>query len=140
MSFANTPFAYTSGFNANGIVVTPNGKYLIIAQTNARRLFRVAIATRKVAPIALGGQRVNGDGLALLGHTLYAVSGDRIAKIRLAADFSRGTVVSRTGDPSFDTPTTLALAGRRLLVVNSQFARRGKKSRLPFTVSSIPTP
>ena len=41
--------------------------------------------------------------------------------------------------PSFTLPTTVAVAGRRLLVVNSQFNRRDSPE-LPFTVSSVPRP
>ena len=40
-------------------------------------------------------------------------------------------------DPSFEGPTTAAIAGNRLLVVNSQFSGPGTP---PFTVSSIPLP
>ena len=61
-----------------------------------------------------------------------------VAKIRLDPGFASGTVVSRTSDPSFDGPTTAALARGRLLVVNSQGF--GGTPVLPFTVSSIPAP
>ena len=48
-------------------------------------------------------------------------------------------MVARTGDPSFRFPTTVEAARGRLLVVNSQFNRRGPglAPELPFTVSVV---
>jgi hypothetical protein len=62
--------------------------------------------------------------------------------VSLSGDLSTGTVLSRTTDSSFLTPTTVAVASGRLLVVNSQFERLfgGLPPILPFTVSSIPLP
>ena len=131
---------YQSGFNANGIVATKDGRYLVYSQTNTGQLWRVELATRSVTAIDLGGELVAGDGLALRGHTLFAVAAGLIVKVRLAGDFASGQVVSRTGDPSFRSPTTLAIARGRLLVVNSQFDAMGGTPVLPFTVSSVRIP
>ena len=61
--------------------------------------------------------------------------------VDLDRDLTSGTVVSRTSDPSFDDPTTIARAGRDLLVVNSQFETRSAGGTPdPFTVSRIPVP
>jgi Cu-Zn family superoxide dismutase len=142
VDLTGTPMQYTTGFNANGIVATPDGKYLIVSQSNTGEQFRVDLATKEVVQIDLGGEAVNGDGIELRGRTLYAASSGLIAKVRLAGDFLSGEVVSRTGDPSFSSPTTIAIARGRLLVVNSQFDRLfgGLPPVLPFTVSSIPIP
>jgi Cu-Zn family superoxide dismutase len=43
-------------------------------------------------------------------------------------------------DKTFMFPTTAALAKGRLLVVNSQFDKRGGTPDLPFTVSSVKRP
>ncbi len=51
--------------------------------------------------------------------------------------YGSGRVVSVTGDRDFQTPTTAAVAGDRLLVVNSQFNGPGQP---PFTLTSIPLP
>jgi Cu-Zn family superoxide dismutase len=48
--------------------------------------------------------------------------------------------VSETADPSFGFPTTAEVLRGRLLVVNSQFDRRGGSLDLPFTVSSVKLP
>jgi Cu-Zn family superoxide dismutase len=139
LSFASTPLQYTAGFNVNGIVETPNGKHLIVVQSSTGKLYRIAIDTKEVAQVDLGGELVAGDGLELVGKTLYAVAAGAVVKIKLDRGFLSGEVLSRTTDPSFDSPTTLALARGRLLVVNSQFARR-PNAVLPFTVSAIDTP
>jgi hypothetical protein len=142
LDLTGTPIQYAAGFNLNGIVATPDGRYLVVTQSNTGELFRIELATKEVVQIDLGGEAVNGDGIELRGRTLYAVASGLIAKVQLAGDFLSGEVVSRTGDPSFRSPTTIAIARGRLLVVNSQFDRRGPglTPDLPFTVSSIPVP
>src|SRR6266545_828761 len=145
IDFTGTPLVYQPGFNLNGIVATPNGKYLIVVQSNTGKLFRITIATKEIVEIDLNGATVtNGDGLLLSGHTLYVVRNQQalIVKIRLSEDFTRGNVLSNTTDSSFAFPTTIARAGDGLLVVNSQFDKRGPGLTpvLPFTVSSIPVP
>ncbi|HEX6287567.1 MAG TPA: hypothetical protein VFZ66_00175 [Herpetosiphonaceae bacterium] len=145
LDFTGTPFVYQPGFNANGIAASANGKYLVVVQSNTGKLFRIEIATREVTEIDLGGATVtNGDGILLKGHRLYVVRNrqELIVEIRLSGDLSRGSVVSSTTDSSFAFPTTIAEARGRLLVVNSQFDRRGPglTPDLPFTVSSIKLP
>ena len=134
---------YGQGFNLNGIAVTPDNKYLIVVQSNTGKLFRIAIDTKEVAEIALaGGDRMtNGDGLLLDGHTLHVVrnSLNLIVQLRLAADYTSGQQIGSFTDPSFQFTTTIAKAGDRLLVVNSQFNRRNTNNpELPFSVSSVP--
>ena len=145
LDFTGTALQYSTGFNVNGIAVSPDGQYVVLAKSNTRELYRVDLDTKEVTKIDLGGGSVAGDGLVLVGSTLYAVErqGDvgYIVEIALSADLSTGTVVGRTTDPSFDDPTTAALDGDRLLVVNSQFGERSAGEKpTPFTVSSIPLP
>jgi Cu-Zn family superoxide dismutase len=145
LDFTGSPLVYQTGFNVNGIVATGNGKYLIVVQSNTGKLFRITIATKKVVEIDLGSATVtNGDGLLLRGTALYVVRNalGLIAKVRLSDNYTEGRVVSETTDPSFAFPTTIAEARGRLLVVNSQFNRRGPPPTpvLPFTVSSVRIP
>jgi sugar lactone lactonase YvrE len=143
LNFAGTPLQYTTpGVNLNGIVATNDGRYLIVAQTNTAKLFRITIATKSVAEVNLGGVPVAADGLLLQGRTLLAVARPDIAKVILSADLLHGMVLSRTNYLSLRFPTTIARARNRLLVVNSQFDRRapGLSPALPFTVSSVPVP
>ena len=125
--------------------MTPNGKYLIVVQSNTGKLFRIEIATKDVEPIDLGGATVpGGDGILLQGATLWVLQNNvaLLTEIRLNVEAATGEVVARTTDPSFAFPTTLTDARGRLLVVNSQFNRRGPglSPTLPFTVSVIRKP
>ena len=140
LDFTGTVLAYRPGFNLNGIVVTEDGRYLIVSQSNTGRLFRITIATKEVAAVDLGDQLVPGDGLLLRGQTLYAVAGGAVVRVTLSADFTSGRVYSRTIDRRFRSPTTIAFARDRMLVVNSQFPARSGTPTLPFTVSSIRIP
>jgi Cu-Zn family superoxide dismutase len=147
LDFTGSVLGYEAGFNLNGIVATPNGKYLIVVQTNTGELFRISVATKDIVQIdisggSVDGPSVNGDGLELRGGTLFAVASGQIAKVNLSGQLTSGVVVSRTTDPSFSSPTTIAIARGRLLVVNSQFAARnaGTPPTLPFKISSIAIP
>lgn len=146
LDFTGTELVYQSGFNLNGIAASNDGKYLIVVHSNTGKLFRIEIDSKQVTEIDLGGERLNnGDGILLSSeHILYVVRNQQqlIVKVQLEEDFSRGIVVSSTTDPSFAYPTTIAQAKNRLLVVNSQFNRRGPglSPDLPFTVSSVPIP
>ncbi len=114
--------AYTTGFNANGIDATPNGRTLIIVQSNTGQLFAVnhsgvAREIQLSEPVAFG------DGILLDGKTLYVVRNqeNRVAVVSLGHDFSSGTVVTHLVDPGLDVPTTIAALGPLLYAVNARF-------------------
>ncbi|HET9546147.1 MAG TPA: hypothetical protein VFO88_11275 [Gaiellaceae bacterium] len=116
--------AYTTGFNANGIDATPDGRWLVLVQSNTGLLFRVDPATGVAREIDLGGETVTaGDGILLDGRTLYVVRNqqNRIAVVRLAPDLLSGRLVTHLTDPGFDVPTTIAEHGNRLYAVNARF-------------------
>ncbi|PNY82207.1 superoxide dismutase [Deinococcus koreensis] len=145
LDFTGTPLQYVAGFNLNGIASTPDGKYLIVVQSNTGKLFRITVADKSVTEINLGGAAVtSGDGILLSGQTLYVVrnSAVLIVPVALSADFSSGTLGTAFTDPSLRFPTTIAQEGNRLLVVNSQFDKRGPglTPELPFTVSNVALP
>ncbi|MEU4427260.1 superoxide dismutase [Actinoplanes sp. NPDC024001] len=109
--------------NANGITTTPDRRALIIVQSNTGYLFRVT-RSGETSRIDLGAELLtNGDGIWLRGRTLYAVQNrlNVIAKIELNRRGTAGTVVSRTGDPRFDVPTTIAEYGKRFYLPNARF-------------------
>ena len=113
-----------SGFNANGIDATPNGKTLIIVNSTVGALYRVDPDTGHAAQIDLGGATVTaGDGLLLDGKTLYVVRNqlNQIAVIHMAPDLASGRLVSTITDPAFRVPTTIAEFGRSLYAVNARF-------------------
>jgi sugar lactone lactonase YvrE len=115
--------AYATGINANGIAPSPDGRGLIIVQSNTGKLFRTSYAG-VTTEIDLGAESVpNGDGLWLRGSTLYVVQNrlNVITRIQLDKHATKGTVVSRTTDPGFDVPTTIAAYGKRFYLPNARF-------------------
>jgi sugar lactone lactonase YvrE len=114
---------YGPGFNVNGIDATPNGKTLVIVQSNAGKLFTVD-ASGRTREIDLAGASVTaGDGVLLDGRTLYVVRNvlNQIAVVELRPGLSAGTVVGTITHPTFAVPTTIDEFGRRLYAVNARF-------------------
>jgi hypothetical protein len=115
---------YQAGFNVNGIEATPNGKSLIIVQSNTGLLFKVNRqgVTRQ---IALGGATVPGDGLLLHGKKLFAVvrsPQDGVVVIKLRPSLLSGSVLRTITNPDLDDPTTIDEHGSRLYAVNARFS------------------
>lgn len=145
LELAGTPIVYGPGFNLNGMVVSASGTSLFTVQSNTGKIYEIDIATKAIAQVDVGGATfVNGDGLWLRGNALYVLQNQQgvISELRVQPNKATGTLVSQTTDPSFVVPTSLVGARGRLLVVNSQFNRRGPglSPVLPFTVSVVPIP
>jgi sugar lactone lactonase YvrE len=139
-SFVRFPEDLAPGGYANG--VAPAGRnHLIAGFLGSGRLVRVDLRTRALRRVELGDTAVPApDGIVTRGRTAYVVnSGSRVTQLALSADYGSARVVRQITSPGFRLPTTVDVAGRRLLVVNSQFNRRSSP-RLPFTVSSVPRP
>ena len=105
-------------------------------------LARVDLRTRRVRRVDLGDDSLPaGDGLARIGRTLFAVNAaSRVTQLTLSRNWLRARVVRHITSPRLRFPSTVAIAGRRLLVVNAQFDRRGDSPVLPFTVSALRRP
>ena len=144
-------YVQVGGFNANGIDATPDGKRLIIVQSATGYLFTVdpttgsairidvadtgrgfdpdAVPTERmgiridVAGGDHGGLVPNGDGILLLGRTLYVVQNqlNKIAVIDVNLVTNTGTVTGYITDPAFRVPTTIAAFGKSLYAVNARF-------------------
>lgn len=119
-------FTFIPGaFNANGIEAAAPGDALIVAGSAAAELYAVDPATGSATVIAIDGlaTSVTGDGLTLVGHTLYVNENrlNRIAVIELSADLSSGTVVDYLTSEAFQVPTTTARFGSSLYAVNAKF-------------------
>ena len=129
------------GSYSNGIVAAGR-RYLLVVGTASGVLARVDVETKRVRPVDLGGATIPaGDGLARSGRTLYAVNSvARVTEIGLSRDWLRGRVRRHITSERLHFPTTVAIAGARLLVVNSQFDKRGGSPLLPFSVSALPRP
>lgn len=145
LDFEGTPVEYEEGFNLNGLAATPDARYLITVKSLGGQLFRIDTRSREVVEIDTGdADLTNGDGLLLLGRTLYVVRNQNevIVPVELSSDLSRGVAGEGFTDDSFMYPTTIAAHDGRLLAVNSQFDARdeGRRPDLPFTVSDLPIP
>jgi hypothetical protein len=134
--------AYATGNNANGIARTPDGRGLILVQSNTGKLFRTSYDGRTKEIKLAGGESVpNGDGIWLRGRTLYVVQNrlDVIAKIELNRDATAGKVVSRTGSAAFDVPTTIAEYGKRFYLPNARFTTPATPTT-PYNAVSVRIP
>lgn len=126
--------------NLNGIVTTVDGRGLLVVQSNTGKLFRVDPRTGVTKTVDLGGEVLtNGDGLLRIGRTLYVVQNrlNTVAKYRLAN--GSGTLVSKTIDPRFDVPTTVAAFGNRLYLPNARF-NTPPTPTTPYNAVAIPKP
>ncbi|WP_104128089.1 SMP-30/gluconolactonase/LRE family protein [Cryobacterium sp. Y57] len=112
------------GFNANGIAETPNHHALLVIQSSTGILFRVDPETGGAAVVDLGGLLLpNGDGLLVVGRTLYVVQNqlNTVAVIHLNAAGTSGELIDRYTDPDFQVPTTIAKFGNGLYLPNARF-------------------
>ncbi len=131
--------------NANGIVATPNGKSLIVANTSFGSLYKVDPQTGEATKIDLGGASVpDADGLVLAGKTLYVVQNfiNQIGIVTLDPSFTSGVVSDEPlTSPDFAIPTTAAKFGSTIYAVNARFGdfTPGMPSPdLEFTVVGLP--
>ncbi|MEV1080644.1 superoxide dismutase [Streptomyces sp. NPDC050211] len=111
--------------NANGITRTPDGSALLVVQSGVGALHRVDPKTGVTKTVDLGDAAplTNGDGLLLLGRTLYVVQNrqNAIDVFTLAPDGASGVFRRRITDPDFDVPTTVAAYRDRLYLPNARF-------------------
>ena len=119
-------FVFLPGeFNANGIEASPNGKALIVVHSALGTLYQVDPDTGIAQEIDLGGADVgSGDGILLIGRTLYVVQNflNQIAVVALDARLESGEVIDTITHPEFDIPTTIADFANGLYAVNARFA------------------
>lgn len=111
-------------FNANGIEATSDGRWLIVVNSFSGTLYRVDPETGTAEAIDLGGGSVpSGDGLRLVGSTLYVVQNvfNKIAVVRLDPGLASGTIVREITSPLFRVPTTADVFGSSLYAVNARF-------------------
>ncbi|MEU8227789.1 superoxide dismutase [Kribbella sp. NPDC048915] len=118
-------YEHLEGNNANGIERTPDGKALIIVQSSTGFLLRVDPRSGVARRIDLGDALMtNGDGLLLLGRTLYVVQNrlNKVAVLELNHPGTKGVLVDELTSPDFDIPTTAAAFGNRLYLPNARFS------------------
>lgn len=117
------------GFNLNGIAAVRDGRTLIVAHTARGALYTVDRKTGSSALISLtdhSGAPVtvpDVDGIIIRGNTLWAVQNmlNQVSRIRLDGSLRTGEVQEVIKDKYFDVPTTAALFGDTLALVNAKF-------------------
>lgn len=114
--------AITGDFNINGIAATPNGKTLIVAHSANAALYTVNPTTGASA-LTAGVSVPNVDGIVLRGKRLWAVQNfnNQVSRFKLTPDLSSGTLEKVITSGLFQIPTTAALFGDTLAVVNAKF-------------------
>ncbi|TKK85348.1 superoxide dismutase [Herbidospora galbida] len=115
---------YTTGINVNGIAQTPDGKALLLVQSNTGKLFRVDKKTGATKQVDLGTELLtNGDGLLLEGRRLVVVQNflNTVTWVKLDRRATKGTIDRKVTDPRFDVPTTVAAFRDRLYLPNGRF-------------------
>jgi sugar lactone lactonase YvrE len=131
-----------TGFNANGITPTPDGRGLLVVNSTTGALHRVDPGTGVTRVVDLGGYSlVNGDGMLLEGRTLYVVRNrlDTVAALRLDRRATRGTLVGTLTSPDFDVPTTVARFGPWLYLPNARFTTP-PTPETPYWVTRVSAP
>ncbi|NUW37093.1 superoxide dismutase [Nonomuraea sp. SMC257] len=132
---------YRKGFNANGITPTPDGRGLLVVQSNTGGLFRVSPSGRTRRVDLHGESLKEGDGLLLRGRTLYAVQNrlNTVTVLRLNEAGTDGRVTRRVTDPRFDVPATMAAFRDRLYLPNARFDTT-PTATTPYTAVAIRRP
>jgi sugar lactone lactonase YvrE len=122
---ATGTIATQTGFNLGGIVTTPDGRALLVAQGNVGLLWRIDLRTKAVSPIALsaGTDLVNADGLVLKGRELLVIRNfsRSISTLRLSRQWTTAELRDETPTDPTRVFTTGKLAGSRLYLVDSKF-------------------
>jgi hypothetical protein len=116
---------FRDGFNANGIEALPDGRTLIVVQTNLGKLFTVDARSGRSREIELDTPVTNGDGLLLRGRTLSVVQNqdNKVAVVELERGLREGEVEDELTDRRLDVPTTIAPFERFIYAVNARFDR-----------------
>lgn len=125
----------TQGFNLNGIAASEDGKVLIVAHSTNGQLYTVNPKNGKSALIK-GVSVPNVDGILVRGDNVWAVQNqlNQVTRVDLSGDLSSAEVRNVIKSKSFDIPTTVALFGDTLAVVNAQFNRPPS----PYEVVLVP--
>lgn len=119
-------YAHVAGaFNGNGIEALRGGRDLLLVNSANGVLYKLDAGSGEARAVDLGGATLeSGDGLWLLGRTLYVVQNglNQITVVELSGDYSRGHVANVISSPALRTPTTVTGFGPYLYTVNARFS------------------
>ena len=110
--------------NLNGIAATRDGRWLLAVHSALGVLSRIDPRTGQATELDLAGASVaSGDGLVLHGKTLYVVQNflQQVAVVTLEPALTSGQVTDVITSELFRIPTTGALFGSSLYLVNARF-------------------
>lgn len=116
----------SSAFNLNGIAAVRGGRTLVVAHTGNSALYTVDPESGSSADIT-GASLPFVDGIMVEGNTLWAVQNqlNQISRVRLDSRLDSFEVKDVITSPDFQVPTTAALFGDTLAVVNAKFGVPG---------------
>jgi Cu-Zn family superoxide dismutase len=133
------PFPASTCFfipGSNGVVITPDARFLLIANTYASTLFRVSLEDPSdIIEVTLGGDDFTfPDGLVMFDQTLYGVSSEKIHQVTFTdTSFDEATVQSIE---FIGGTTTGTLAENQLYVIKS--LKTGEDDTdLPFKIVKV---
>ena len=140
-----------AGINFNGVVATPDGKYLILSKRNDSSLYRFEIATKEIIKVQLPDNAVfTQDGLFIDGRTVYAAQNtpQSVSVLDFAPDYASAVKRGEITHPTFRFPTSVAKIGDRLIVVSAQFDTKGSPAAVsgdtppkqPFWATELAAP
>ena len=116
------------GINMNGIVASPNGRYLIVNNMTTGVLYRIDTredyATEEITVTNQSPEYFQfGDGLLLDGRNLYICQNffNKIAVVKLDPDWRGGEFVKDITSEFFHEPATIADKGNDIYAVNAYF-------------------
>ncbi|MFE2483060.1 SMP-30/gluconolactonase/LRE family protein [Streptomyces mirabilis] len=130
------------GWNANGITPTPDGKALLVIQTDTGVLYRVDQATGQATPVDVGGADLSwGDGMLLEGTKLYMTRNEpnKLAVLQLNKTGTKGRLTTEVTDPRFDCATNVTRIGSKLYITNGRFFATDP-ANTTYSIDAIPDP
>lgn len=133
----------------NGIVVTPDDRFVIGGFSTPSKLFIVPRAGGEVREISLSGdpfavpgdfQFAGADGIVFVGDALYVINNGGVQQVTFTAeDYAAGVVKNRAvREPGLSTAT---VAGGELYVIKSEVVRMmhlRQAPDLPFKIYRVP--
>lgn len=130
---------YEAGFNANGIAEF--GGWLLVAQSNTGELFAIDPATGESIRLLPEGSISAGDGLELVGSTLYvaqnALNTISIWRIQAGNVTFQGAITNDDVPGELDFPATIAFAGGALWAANARFSTP-PTLETPYWITRVP--
>ena len=110
--------------NLNGIDATADGRTLVAVHTQLGVLYRIDPTTGVATEIDLGGASLLfGDGVVLRGRTVYVVQNflNQVAVVALDPSLTSGQLTDVITSDLFRVPSTAAIFGNSLYLVNARF-------------------